>query len=164
MMCPCPPSASGWNDCGSSRLPLDYPRPQTSWTRLVPIVVDGCALAEVVLRSQRAAGIEALFGDEALVAPDLVGAEVLSVVRGMLMRRLIDQKHADRAVENLAAAPVRRMTTEFLTRDMWTIRSNVTPYDAAYVVLARALAAPLITLDARLTRAPGLGVRLLLPE
>lgn len=130
----------------------------------MPIVVDGSALAEVVLRSERAAGIEALFGDEVLVAPDLVGAEVLSVVRGMLMRRLIDKEQADRAVENLAAAPVRRMTTEFVARDMWSLRSNVTPYDAGYVVLARALDAPLITLDARLARAPRLGVRLLVPD
>jgi len=127
----------------------------------VPIVVDGSALAEVVLRSPRAADIEVLFGDEVLVAPDLVGAEVLSVVRGMLMRRLIDQEQADRAVENLATAPVRRMTTELLTRDMWSMRSNETPYDAGYVALARALDAPLITLDARLVRAPG--VRLLVP-
>lgn len=129
----------------------------------MPIVVDGSALAEVVLRTERAAGVEALFADEVLVAPDLVGTEVLSVVRGMLMRRLIDQEQADRAVENLAAAPVRRMTTEFLTRDMWAMRGNVTPFDGGYVVLARALDAPLITLDPRLARAPGLGVRLLVP-
>lgn len=48
----------------------------------MPIVVDGSALAEVVLRSERAAGVEALFADEVLVAPDPIGAEILSVVGG----------------------------------------------------------------------------------
>jgi predicted nucleic acid-binding protein len=36
-------------------------------------------------------------------------------------------------------------------------------YDACYVALAEALQAPLATLDARLTRAQGLGCAFLLP-
>lgn len=130
----------------------------------MPIVVDGSALAEVVLRTERAAAVEALFEGEALVAPDVVGAEVLSVVRGMLLRGLVDTETADRAVRNLALAPVRRMTTEPLVAAIWSTRRNVTPYDATYVTLARLLDAPLLTLDRRLARAPGLGVRLLTVE
>lgn len=126
----------------------------------MPIVVDCSALAEVVLRSERAAAVEALLGDDVLVAPDLIGAEVLSVVRRALFRGLIDRAVADRAVENLVSAPVRRMTTEPLVPSMWAMRANVTPYDACYVALARALAAPLVTLDERLTRAPDLGIEL----
>jgi predicted nucleic acid-binding protein len=38
----------------------------------VPVVVDCSALAEVVLRSERAAAVEALFEGESLVAPDLI--------------------------------------------------------------------------------------------
>lgn len=126
----------------------------------MPIVVDCSALAEVVLRSERAAAVEALLGDDVLVAPDLIGAEVLSVVRRALFRGLIDRAAADRAVENLVSAPVRRMTTEPLVRTMWVMHANVTPYDACYVALARVLAAPLVTLDERLTRAPDLGIEL----
>lgn len=79
------------------------------------------------------------------------------------MRKLIDRAVADRAVDNLAAAPVRRMTTEFLTREMWAMHTDVPPYDASYVALARAVDAPLITLDERLARAPRLGVQVLIP-
>lgn len=39
---------------------------------------------------------------------------------------------------------------------MWELGSNLTAYDAAYVALAEALAAPLVTCDARLARAPGI--------
>lgn len=38
---------------------------------------------------------------------------------------------------------------------IWELRENVTAYGAAYVALAEALDAPLITMDERLTRAPG---------
>ena len=38
----------------------------------------------------------------------------------------------------------------------WDLRDNVTFYDALYVALAAALDVPLLTADARLTRAPGL--------
>jgi predicted nucleic acid-binding protein len=38
---------------------------------------------------------------------------------------------------------------------IWELRDNVTPYDAAYVALAEALDAPLLTADARFAAAPG---------
>jgi len=43
------------------------------------------------------------------------------------------------------------------------LRAQITAYDAAYVVLARQLDATLITRDARLARAPGLGIEILAP-
>jgi len=60
------------------------------------IVIDASALAEVVVRSQRAPAVEAAFVGEDLVAPDLIGAEVLSVLRGWLLRSMIDETAAAR--------------------------------------------------------------------
>lgn len=76
----------------------------------------------------------------------------------------VDTGIADRTVGNLADAPVRRMTTGPLVREMWSRSANVTAYDACYVALARLLDAPLVTLDERLARAPGLGVELRVPS
>jgi len=39
------------------------------------------------------------------------------------------------------------------------LRENLSAYDAAYVALAEALDAPLLTLDERLARAPGVRAR-----
>jgi predicted nucleic acid-binding protein len=39
---------------------------------------------------------------------------------------------------------------------IWELRDNVTAYDAAYVALAEAIECPLVTADARLSRARGL--------
>ncbi len=43
---------------------------------------------------------------------------------------------------------------DLLTR-AWTLRDNVTAYDAMYVALAEALDAPVVTCDAPLAKAPG---------
>lgn len=47
---------------------------------------------------------------------------------------------------------VRHPHYPYLSR-IWELRSNLTAYDAAYVALAEALGAPLLTLDGRMARA-----------
>ncbi len=131
-----------------------------NWT-IVAIVIDASALAEVVVRSERASQVEKLFVGQPLIAPDLINSEVLSVLRGWLTRSLIDHSCAARAVHNLASAPIRRFTTSSLIDEMWSTRHNLTPYDAAYVVLARRSDAALLTLGKRLMKAPALGISLL---
>ena len=42
-----------------------------------------------------------------------------------------------------------------LLHRIWELRYNLTTYDAAYIALAEALDAPLITVDGRLAQAPG---------
>jgi predicted nucleic acid-binding protein len=45
----------------------------------------------------------------------------------------------------------------------WELRGSLTAYDAAYVAVAELVGAPLLTLDARLSRAPGPRCRFLKP-
>ncbi len=42
-----------------------------------------------------------------------------------------------------------------LMERIWALGENLTAYDAAYVALAEALDAPLVTMDARLAQVPG---------
>jgi predicted nucleic acid-binding protein len=42
---------------------------------------------------------------------------------------------------------------------VWALRENVTAYDAAYLALAEALNATLVTCDSRLARIPGCAAR-----
>lgn len=129
----------------------------------MPIVIDASALVEVVARSERAAAVEAAFEGVELVAPDLVNAEVLAVLRRWLVTGAVSDRQAEQAVRNLIAAPVRRFSTAPLVASVWSLRENVTAYDACYVALARRLGCPLLTLDARLARAPTLGVDIVVP-
>ena len=45
-----------------------------------------------------------------------------------------------------------------MLRRIWSWRSNLTAYDAAYVALAEVLNGPLLTTDVRLANAPNLPV------
>ena len=59
------------------------------------------------------------------------------------------------ALSDLADFPLHRYGHEFMLPRIWELRDNLTAYDAAYVALAEALDAPLLTRDARLAAAPG---------
>ena len=48
-----------------------------------------------------------------------------------------------------------RYPHDALMERIWELRENLTAYDAAYVALAEALDAPLVTMDACLAQAPG---------
>jgi predicted nucleic acid-binding protein len=65
-------------------------------------------------------------------------------------RRQAEDGLAVFALLDLARYPV----TLFLDR-MWRLRTVLTPYDAAYVTLGEALGWPVLTTDARLSRAHG---------
>ena len=47
---------------------------------------------------------------------------------------------------------------------VWALRSNLTSYDAWYVALAEALDCPLVTLDRKLSRAPGPTCDIIVPS
>ncbi|MGI8415835.1 MAG: type II toxin-antitoxin system VapC family toxin, partial [Nakamurella sp.] len=51
---------------------------------------------------------------------------------------------------------IRRSPVVGLLPRIWRLRDTVTAYDATYVTLAEVLGCPLLTADARLSRAPGI--------
>lgn len=61
----------------------------------MPVVIDASALVEVVARSERAAAVEAAFEGVELVAPDLVNAEVLAVLRRWLAAGDVSDRNAE---------------------------------------------------------------------
>lgn len=62
---------------------------------------------------------------------------------------------AQQALSDLADLPISRYPHDLFLFRIWQLRQNLTAYDAAYVALAEALSAPLLTRDARLASAPG---------
>lgn len=91
-------------------------------------------------------------------APHLIDAEVGNVLRRHERASLIT---AAEAVAALRAARVlvnhRYPHTGALGDLAWAYRGHLSYYDALYVALAVRLAVPLITCDAKLANAPGLG-------
>jgi predicted nucleic acid-binding protein len=56
---------------------------------------------------------------------------------------------------DLAVLQMDRVSHRLLIARCWELRHNVTPYEAAYIAVAEALGATLLTADVRLANAPG---------
>lgn len=102
-------------------------------------------------------------GEAALAAPHVIDLEVTSALRRQVDRGEVSAARAHSAFDDFAdLALIRYPATEFLPR-IWELRSTLTPYDAAYVVLSEALEAKLVTTDSRLARSHGHNAEILSP-
>lgn len=123
------------------------------------VVVDAGALAELLLaRGFEGPVRDALARDGGVVrAPELLDVEVVSVVRGLLLRNEITALVAGFAVAELGRSPILRASHRSLVPRCWDLRDRLSPYDATYVALAEhgdppGAPATLVTTDARLAR------------
>lgn len=121
------------------------------------IVVDASAVLEVLLRTPAAAAVEGRVFDpgETLHAPHLLDLEVVQVLRRYATTGEVAPDRCRAALGDLADFPLNRYPHDFILPRIWELRANLTAYDAAYVALAEALDAPLLTRDQRLAAAPG---------
>lgn len=121
------------------------------------IVLDASALLEVLLRTSRAAAIEewVLGSGVTLHAPHLLDLEVAQVLRRYVAAAQLTPARALEALEDLQAFSIARYPHQLLLPRIWALRGNVTAYDGAYIALAEALDATLLTCDRRLAAAPG---------
>lgn len=93
---------------------------------------------------------------ETLHVPHLFEIEVLHALRRLSLRGTLSPERALLALSRLKDTQLVRYPHSTFLERIWSLRNNLTTYDAAYVALAEALNAPLVTMDARLAQAPGI--------
>ena len=123
------------------------------------IVLDASAAIAVLLNLGTSASAirERLDGsDEGPHVPYLFEVEVLSALRRHALGRDLSDKRGSELLEDLTSMRLNRYPHTALLSRMWELKENVTVQDAAYIALAETLDAPLVTMDARLARAPGI--------
>ena len=103
------------------------------------VVVSASLLVDALLIDGPA---RARLADANLQAPDLIDAELLSVLRRLVIAGRLPEQHALRALITSQQLGLRRHVSRHLSPRAWELRTNLTAYDALY--------------DARTARAPGL--------
>ena len=121
-------------------------------------VIDSCAVAEVLMKTQLGKTVASIIREHELFAPELIDAEVMATLRRAVLRKTLSESDALTAVQWLTEWPITRLSHPPLNVIAWRERHNASPYDALYLAVARVKDLPLITVDARLSRAPVVGV------
>ena len=120
------------------------------------LVIDASVLAVALLDDGRDGdAVRDRLRGEQLAAPALIDLEVASVWRGLARGGHLDPRRVRLALDDLQELPLQRVEHTSLLVRCWELRDNLTIYDAAYVALAEALQAPLLTGDRRLARSTG---------
>lgn len=119
------------------------------------VVVDASAMAEYVLRTTRGEAPREVVesGTSDLHAPALCDIELMAVLRRALLAGYLRADRARGAVRDYLDLPLVRHGHGRLLDRILELRENFSAYDAAYVALAEALEAHLLTVDEPLARA-----------
>lgn len=125
-------------------------------------IVDASALVDAVLPTSRRDAALAALAEHELWAPAILDLEVMSAIWRLARGGEITASEAEHGVVLLRSAPVRRVGDEAVAAEAWTLRDSLRLSDAFYVATARLLDADLLTSDARMSRAPAMGVTVVL--
>lgn len=121
------------------------------------MVIDASAAVRALGPDAEAMALRGRIQDAACHAPYLFDAEVGQALRGRERAGQIDGASASAALVVLFALIDHRYPHVGPLADRaWSLRHNLSFYDALYVALAAELDLPLVTADARLGRAPDL--------
>lgn len=124
------------------------------------LVVDASVLVHAVADAGAigAAARQAVLEHEAVV-PDVADVEVVSILRRWNLSGDLSEDRLLQAAANLRSLEIERLPTRSLVVDIVRLRHDVTAYDGAYLAIAHLFDVPLLTRDAKLSRAPNLPCR-----
>lgn len=126
------------------------------------IVADASAVVEVLLNTPSGLEIRRyLAAEETIHVPHLLDLEVLQVLRRYARTSTASSPRVEEALQDYASMQLNRYSHRALAPRIWELRHNWTAYDAAYIALAEALDAPLITRDRALASGSGHRARVL---
>lgn len=124
------------------------------------IILDtSAAIAALTAHPRSEELVKRLVDDGDLHAPHLIDVEVSQALRGLVSRGELSTDRAEDVRLDFDELLITRYPHQPLADRMWTLRHNLTAYDAAFVSLAEVLGAPLITCDGHIARSPGHGAK-----
>lgn len=121
------------------------------------IVLDASAAVDWLLQTTAGLRIDKRISSsgDSLHAPHLLDLEVVQVLRRLVREGNLSAHRADEAIQDLLDLRITRYPHSLFLPRIWSLRHNLSAYDAAYIVLAEKLGATLVTRDGRLAAAAG---------
>jgi predicted nucleic acid-binding protein len=117
------------------------------------IVADASVLVSGLLGG--AAAVEVI-ATEQIQVPSVTDIEVASALRRRVRLGQVSAEEGWFLLDTYRWLGITRHADFAMFDRVWELRDNLSAYDASYVALAEAIECPLVTGDARLSRAPGL--------
>jgi predicted nucleic acid-binding protein len=128
------------------------------------VICDASAVAALLLDAGAGGEwVTQAIGSGPLAAPALLPYETANVIRRHELSGQISSDQAAQAHADLLDLAIELWPYDLLAAGAWELRQNLSIYDAAYVALAELTELTLVTLDARLAKAPGLECRIATP-
>ena len=90
--------------------------------------------------------------NETLHAPHLIDVEIAQVLRRYVRSAVISAERGAEALADMIDFPLTRYPHFVFLPRIWQLRHGLTAYDSAYLALAEALDAPLLTRDRALAK------------
>lgn len=118
-------------------------------------VVDASIVVEMLVGDAEAA-LAMLAPYDDLHAPAHLDVECLNALRKLLLGGRESRADFLESTAALSELPITRHHLSPLLPRMASLADNATPYDSAYIALAEALEAPLLTADSRIATVPGI--------
>ncbi len=131
------------------------------------LVIDASAFVEVLTAPdspRRRDLFVDLDRDAHWVVPEHFRLEVANALRGLRLAGNLTDDDLSETFLRLAEQPFDVWPTAPLLPRILELASNATAYDAAYLALAEDLGGPLVTMDAKFARVPGIRCRVLTPS
>ena len=104
---------------------------------------------------------ESLYSFESVAVPSLLDLEVINALRSS--KNFRDRQKGQTAIKKLSGLAMERLDVSMLIRQIWAHRANMNPYDAAYVAAAEVMNRPLLTIDQKFARTPGVDIEIINP-
>ena len=128
------------------------------------IVVDASVLVSALVDTgNEGLWAESLIVSQAIVAPELAMVETTNILRRLELAGQISTLEAQLAHRDLMRLDIQLFPFSPFAERIWSLRKNITAYDAWYVALAEALDCSLATLDKKLPRANGSKCAFIMP-
>jgi predicted nucleic acid-binding protein len=126
--------------------------PATSYAKRAYRVVDSSVLGAWLFGEPRCAEAEALMHGWQLAAPQLIDYEIANIGMNKLRGKVLESAAIEAILEQYARTPVERFEPDTGAIFELAAKYNLSCYDAAYLLLADQLGAPLATFDGELGR------------